>query len=57
MKSCEYENCFFSVAFNISSSQANTNLPIRRFSQEHFLVSEYLSILHALYTHNSGFHI
>ena len=57
MKSCEYGNCFFSVAFNISSSQANTNLPIRRFSQEHFLVSEYLSILHALYTHNSGFHI
>ena len=29
-----------SVVFNISSSHYNTNLPIRRFSQEQFLVSK-----------------
>ena len=37
-----------SVAFNISSSHTNTNLSIRRFSHKHFLMSKYLSILHAL---------
>ena len=31
-----------SVVFSISSSHANTNLHIRRFSQEQFLVSKYL---------------
>ena len=38
----------FSVVFNISSSHDNTNLPIRRFSHEQFLISKYSSVLHAL---------
>ena len=38
-----------SVVFNISSLHANTNLPMRRFSQEQFLISKYSSILHALF--------
>ena len=49
-----------SVTFNISSSHANTNLSIRPFSHEQFLISKYLSILHALLLsqpHALGFHI
>ena len=38
-----------SVVFNISSLHANTNLPMRHFSQEQFLISKYSSILHALF--------
>ena len=34
--------------FNISSTHANTNLTIRRFSREQFLISKYSSILPAL---------
>ena len=30
-----------SVVFNVSSSHSNTNLTIRRFSQEQFLISKY----------------
>ena len=41
-------SCEASVAFNLSSSHTNTNLSIRRFSHEQFLMSKYLSILHAL---------
>ena len=37
-----------SVAFNISSTHAKTNLPKRRFSHEQFLISKHLSILHVL---------
>ena len=38
----------FFLLFNISSSHPNTNLPIRCFSHDQFLVSKYSSILHAL---------
>ena len=37
-----------SAVFGISSSNSYTNLPIRRFSQEQFLMSKYSSTLHAL---------
>ena len=30
-----------SVVLNVSSSHSNTNLTIRRFSQEQFLISKY----------------
>ena len=43
------------VVFNISSSHANTTLPIKRFSHDQFLIDKYSLILHALlyseYTH------
>ena len=45
---------------NISFSHSNTNLPIGQLSQEQFLLSKYLSILHALLNSQSGvlgFHI
>ena len=41
-----------SVVFNILYSHPNTNLSIRPFSDEKFLVSKYLSILHTYYAHN-----
>ena len=48
------------VVFNNSSSHSNTDLPIRRFSQNQFLISKYSSLLHAL-LHSQlrllGFHI
>ena len=49
-----------SVVLNISSSHADTNLPVRRFLHEQFLVLKYPSILHALLyfqSHVLGFHI
>ena len=49
-----------SVVLNISSSHAYTNLPVRRFLHEQFLVLKYPSILNALLyfqSHVLGFHI
>ena len=49
-----------SVAFNISSSHVNTNLPIKRFLHEQFLINKYLSNLNALLnlkSHVLGFHV
>ena len=48
------------VVFDLSSSHSNTNLPIRRFLQEQFLISKYSSKLHALLhsqSHVLGFSI
>ena len=43
-----------SDVFNVSSSQAITNLSKRRFLHEQFLISKYLPVLYAyeFYTHN-----
>ena len=38
----------FSVVFNVLSSQANTNLSIKWFLHEQFLISKSSSILHDL---------
>ena len=49
-----------SVLFSVLASHANTNLPNRRFQHKQFLISKYLSILHALLqsrSHLLGFHI
>ena len=65
-KAITFCTCYFlslskaSVVFNISSSYSSTNLLIRRFSKKQFLISKYLSILHALLHSQSdvlGFHI
>ena len=43
-----------SFEFHISSSHSNTNLPIRRVSQEQFLIFTYSSYspIYILYIHN-----
>ena len=49
-----------SVAFNISSSHPNTNLPNKCFSHKQFLMSKYSSIFYELLhkqSHLPGFHI
>ena len=49
-----------SVAFNISSSHANTNFKNGHFLQEQFLIFKYLLILHTLphlQSHTLGFQI
>ena len=65
-KATTFCRCYFlslrktSVVFDILSSHSNTNLPIRRFSQEQFLVCKHSLVLHAL-LHSQpqllGFHI
>ena len=50
----------FPFVFGISASDFNTNLLIRCFSHEKFLISKYSSILHALlhsHSHVLGFHV
>ena len=49
-----------SVAFSTSYSHDKTNLPIRRFLHEQFLISKYSPVLHALLplqSHVLGFHV